>query len=1088
MATLQRVAPIILSSPLRRGWSCWQGSLLALLVMGSMAWIAATGQLRGDDERAEFFRQRVEPILREHCYACHSHSAGQMESGLALDWKSGWSQGGERGPAVVPGKVSESLLIRAVQHVDAELMMPEEQLAADEIDVLLQWVQQGAYDDRVAAPAAEDDTDWWSLQPLRKPPFPTLHDSNADRASHPIDAFVQARLEQAGLSLAPPAEPRELMRRLYFDLVGLPPPMEEVARFVAEPSAEAYDLLVDELLASPRYGERWARHWLDTIHFAESHGYEHDVGRDHAWPYRDYVIEAFNRDTPWGTFIRQQLAVDYFEPEASELTPALGFLGAGTFDLSTYTTGPVTFDYHDRDDMLTQTMAAFVSMTANCARCHAHKFDPIPQEDYYALQAVFAGIIKGEIGYDADHRVAAERQRWNALLEAANRGDAAILQLQENQRRVAEWLGSRRGKQATWTPLELLSFVSVEGATLASDSDGLIVASGSAADKDVYVISASSPLQRVSALRLDLFADDSLPMQGPGRAPNGNLHLSEVSLTVFAAGEQSGRKLAISRATADFNQEGWGVERAIDGAAGTAWGIHPAVGQPHHAVFELEPALDLAPGSTLTIALKQLHGGSHLIGAFRLSVSDGEAEQVLALPGELEQALRLEASERSEEQASAIARHVARLAAEAELSQLPAQRVVYAAGDSVAIPAGNGSLQMASLSSPKVVHLLQRGDIDKPKHEVPPGALSAVTELTSRFTDISVANEAARRGALADWIAHHDNHLTWRSAVNRLWHYHFGRGLCDTPSDFGRMGGIPSHPELIDWMAVWFRDEAQGSLKQLHRLIVTSQTYQQSSRSSRSGEQVDADNRLWWRQELRRLDAEAYRDAVRFVSGQLDLTMGGPAIQHFQQSPGPQLTPKLDYSAYDWSAAGSGRRSVYRYVWRGIPDPLMFPVQHHPPKVKRIIQLFMTGGASPMDTFDYKPELERLAWSNAGPEGEAGRVYRAGRGDHEKPVLVRAARRVGPLGQQRVSRAGQAGRRDGVPDGHDDQDQRAWSRHLHDEQRVSASRVSLHGRLDFVCPGELDGRPAHVRGAARSAWSPLQSERLLQLGVPAARA
>ncbi|MFM8402547.1 MAG: DUF1553 domain-containing protein, partial [Pirellula sp.] len=263
------------------------------------------------------------------------------------------------------------------------------------------------------------------------------------------------------------------------------------------------------------------------------------------------------------------------------------------------------------------------------------------------------------------------------------------------------------------------------------------------------------------------------------------------------------------------------------------------------------------------------------------------------------------------------------LAADAELAKLPAQGTVYAVGKSVSIPSGNGNHQAASIGSTKKVHLLERGDIAKPLQEVPPGALTALSHVPSRFEGLLQESEGLRRAALADWLAHRDNVLTWRSVVNRIWHYHFGQGLCDTPSDFGRMGGIPSHPELIDWLAVWFRDDASGSLKQLHRLIVTSQTYQQSSQDRSEASAVDGTNRWLWRQNRLRLDADGFRDYLLSISGRLDTAMGGPAIEHFKKSPGPQSTPKLDYTAYDWSSPGSNRRSIYRCVWRGIPDPLM---------------------------------------------------------------------------------------------------------------------------------------------------------------------
>ncbi|MBI1324877.1 DUF1553 domain-containing protein [bacterium] len=880
------------------------------------------GSIAADDP-ASFFRNKVEPILRKNCYSCHSHVAGRAKGRLVLDWRSGWTRGGDRGPAIIPGDPDESVLIQAIRHEEPDLKMPAQKLAETDIATLVDWVRTGAFDDRTTEPLPRNPLDWWSLRPLKAPAVPESPNVSADSKSNPVDAFVRSKLQAAGLSPSPQANPRDLIRRLYFDLIGLPPTPEVVAKFEADPDPEAYARLVDELLNSPRYGERWARHWFDTIHFADSHGYEHDVGRDHAWPYRDYVIDAFNRDVPWATFVRQQIAVDVFEPEATHLIPALGFLGAGTFDYSTYATGPVTFDYLDRDDMLTQTMSAFVSTTANCARCHDHKFDPVTQDDYYALQAVFAGILKGDIPYDTETATGVKRRRLNASLAAAEKRDTAILASADVRQLVDDWL-KHRGTGAAWVPFEMYSFISNEGATLTVRPDGMILAGGKVPETDTYVITAKSPLARLTAFRLDLAPDASLPTQGPGRAPNGNLHLSEVVLTAFEPGTKSGRVVPIARATADFDQEGWSVDRALDGDPKTAWGIHPAVGQPHHAVFELAAPLELPSGSSLTIQLKQLHGGSHLIGAFRLSATDAPPSQAIALPQVVQNALGKPAESRSADDNLSIAAHVTKLAAREELSRLPKPASVYAVGPSVTIPMGDGKPGLAAaIAAPKTVHVLARGEIDKPRQVVGPGSISIMKHAPGRFEIPPNAPESARRAALADWIAHRDNVLTWRSIVNRVWHYHFGRGLCDTPSDFGRMGGSPSHPELIDWLAVHFRDEMHGSLKSLHRLIVTSETYRQASADRPEAAAVDADNRLLWRQNRQRLDADTFRDSVLSISGRIDLAMGGPAIRNFTSSPGAQLTPKLDYTAYDWSSPGSNRRSIYRYVWRGIPDPLM---------------------------------------------------------------------------------------------------------------------------------------------------------------------
>ena len=861
------------------------------------------------------FAKEVRPILERSCFGCHGPE--KQKNGYRLDVRDIAIKGGDSGErAIVPHDAKASPLIHFVSGEDEEMRMPPKKsdkprLTAAEVETLRAWIDAGpAWPEELAGPKSEKLH--WSLQPLPK------SGKRKAESGNPIDAFIHAKLAEKHLAPSPEADARTLIRRVFYDLTGLPPTPDEVDAFAADADPQAYEKLTDRLLASPRYGERWARHWLDTIHFADSHGFEHDVGRDHAWRFRDYVIAALNQDTPWPRFIREQLAADVFFPDEPQRTPALGFLGAGTFDLSAFGTAPVTFDYLDRDDLVTQTMAAFVSTTANCARCHAHKFDPISQEDYYALQAVFSGILKGDVSYDEDIAVKRERQRWQSILAAADRRDAGVLLAAENSALVEKWLAGR-GNGARWQTLEAETFTSAEGATLTRGADGVILVSGVLPERDAYTISTATTAERITALRLNVFPHDGLPERGPGRAANGNLHLSEIELRVFEPGAAEGRVVKLASATADFNQADWGIARALDGDMKTAWGINPAEGQPHHAVFALAEPLTLNAGARLSITLRQAHGGSHLIGAFNLAVTADDAANAAALPDEVETALA--AAERTEVQRVALAAQALRIVAKQALAGLPAPSVVYAAAASVNIPSGEGALQARALPEPKVVHLLHRGDFDKPRAVIEPGALSALTHLPARFILNNAKDEAARRAALADWIAHPDNVLTWRSVVNRGWSFHFGRGLCDTPSDFGKMGGEPSHVELLDWLAVWFRDEAHGSLKELHRLIVTSATYRQSSELREDAAKIDGENRLLWRQNRHRLDAEAVRDFTLAVSGKLDLTMGGPSVRHFKASKGPQATPALDYTTYDWGSAGAGRRSIYRNVWRGIADP-----------------------------------------------------------------------------------------------------------------------------------------------------------------------
>ncbi len=864
-----------------------------------------------------FFEAKVLPVLKARCYECHSHEK-KMKGGLTLDSKSGWEEGGENGPAIMMGKPEESLIIKMVRWTDKDHQMPpKEKLPAAEIALLEAWVKSGAPDPRVLV-TRPTSTDWWSLKPLpRKGALQAPQAVENHLSLNPIDAFIRARLTERKIAPSAEADRRTLIRRVMFDLHGLPPTHAEVEAFEREGD---YEALVERLLASPRYGERWARHWLDTIHFAETHGCGHDLPRDHAWRYRDYVIASLNNDKPWPRFVREQLAADRLFPDEPQLITALGFLGAGVFDHSAYQTAPTNFDYLDRDDLVTQTMAAFTSTTANCARCHAHKFDPITQEDYYALQSVFAGIIEGDIPFDEGTKVAQQRKHWQALLTAAEAQDKAVLLTAENDVLVADW-EKHQGPTVKWTTLGYESFISTEGATL-SRSGEVIISGGAKPEKDTYVITAMASLASITALRLDVIADKSLPKNGPGRQDNGNLTVSEFEAQVFDAGAASPVKLKFSRATADFNQASYAAPAAIDGNPATGWGIHPAVGQSHHAVFELAAPLTLKLGAKLTISLKQLAPQSHLVGRFKLSATDEPATRASAMPALAAAALAVPADQRNEPQRLALAAHALRLRATDEMQKLPAPALVYAAGKKADVLLAVSKGTPTTVAKPKVVHLLKRGDFDKSLDAIASGALSAVKTLPSRFTKAHAGDESERRAALADWIADDKNPLTWRSIANRVWHYHFGRGICDTPSDFGRMGGAPSHPELLDWLACELRDSG-GSLKHLHRLILTSAAYRQSSEQRDDAAKLDGDNRLLWRMNRLRLDADSYRDYVLAAADKLDLTLGGPSVRQFVTGPAVQLTPTLDYTAYDWAAAPKHRRSIYRFVWRGVPDPFM---------------------------------------------------------------------------------------------------------------------------------------------------------------------
>ncbi|MEN9676944.1 MAG: hypothetical protein RIS76_2840 [Verrucomicrobiota bacterium] len=785
------------------------------------------------------------------------------------------------------------------------------------------------------APGAAVSTNHWAYQALTRPRMPH---APGVAMRNPVDAFIHSRLAEAGAPLSPEADRRTLLRRITFDLTGLPPTPAELLSFVADPAPEAYERVVDRLLADPRYGERWARHWMDAAHFAETHGHDQDRIRENAWPYRDYLVRSFNTDTPYARFVQEQVAGDALFPGQPQSTVALGFIAAGPWDESSLrdiredTLDRQIGRYLDRDDMVSTVMSVFTSSTVHCARCHDHKFDPISQRDYYALQAVFAGVERAERTFDSDPAVHVRRQELRHRMRQIERQERDYLLGPEATALVARWEADQTHRTSVWRTLSPETMVSSGGATLVGQPDGSLLASGIRPDRDIYTLTVPAPEFTVTAVRLELIPDDSLPKRGPGRQEqNGNLHLSEFEVQLVESGSKPPRPLPLVNPSADFNQEGWTIAHAFDGNAKTAWGIHPREGEAHQATVELAEPLRAPEGARLVFVLRQEHGGGHLIGRLRLSLTDA-ATPVRILPEAIEQRLAVASADRTPEQRMTLATHVLSEATRVALATLPPPSRVYAAAADFTPDGG-----LKPSLKPRTVQRLRRGEITQPLEIAAPGALACVAALPSRFTVDDAEEEGARRAELARWLASPDNPLTWRSIVNRVWHHHFGRGLVDTPNDFGRMGSAPSHPELLDWLAVWFRDDAQGSLKQLHRLLVTSATYRRASQWSVVGgpsplrtdtaaplnTSPDPDNRLLGRMNRLRMDAECVHDAILQASGGLDLRMGGPSDRQFDLQPGIHVTPRVDYLKFDANSAAGRRRSVYRFLFRTLPDPFM---------------------------------------------------------------------------------------------------------------------------------------------------------------------
>jgi len=866
------------------------------------------------------FVREVRPIFEKHCYECHG--AEKQKNDYRLDIKSAALTGGEdHAPNIVAGKSAGSPLYRFVSGADADIAMPPKtKLNAAEIDVLKRWIDEGAvWPDGVDVAKLEDKTDWWSFKPLK--------DEGQGAKREGIDRFIRAKLTEKGLRPAPQADARTLIRRLYFDLHGLPPSPEEVERFVHEmdQSQEAdptYEKLVDSLLASPRYGERWARHWLDLVHYGESHGYDKDKPRLNAWPYRDYVIRALNADKPYARFVEEQIAGDAMYPGTTDGITALGFISAGPWDLIGHMEVPETkldgkiARHLDRDDMVQNAVGTFCSLTVQCAQCHNHKFDPISQVDYYSLQAVFAGLDRTEVDYYPDD---ASMQKFAALQKQKKHLTDEIAALEEPLKKKAGGAYAALSKR-------------IDGAAEKSANPN--------AKPDFGYHSAISPTQdAVKWVQVDLGKSVQVERivlkpcyDDYGKIGSGFGFPVRFKIEVSDDPEfKTGVTLVWRKHDATFMNDfaNPGLKPFESGTAGddgvtgryvriTAVKLAPRKGDYIFALSEMEvyeskAGPNLALGRPVT-SLDSIEAAPRWRKA---NLTDGIApesrteEDKLKLIRERDALMLAQADE-----ATKTKLREARRQRDA-LPQLPAPQKVYAG----AVHYGSGAFK-GTHGVPRIIQLLKRGDMRQPAQAVLPGAITTLSQLLDLPFAITSDHESARRVALAKWITDKNNALTWRSMVNRVWQHHFGRGLVDTPNDFGRMGGQPSHPELLDWLAVVFRDDMGGSLKKLHKLMVMSETYRQQSVSSAESVKADASNTLFSHQNRRKLDAESVRDSILAVSGKLDLVMGGPSFQDFVIDK-PQHSPHYEYHLHDPEDPKSHRRSIYRFIIRSQQQPFM---------------------------------------------------------------------------------------------------------------------------------------------------------------------
>lgn len=893
-------------------------------------------------EGLSLFKDQVRAVLVDRCIACHG--GGQTLGGLDLSSRGSLAASGKLGS----GDGSAPLLAVLRHERDPAMPFGQEQLPDGQIDAIARWVELGApYDRPVSGADASkgrsadgNDSTFWSFRPLAEIEPPGVAD--ADWARTPIDRFILARLEAEGIAPNPVADRRTLIRRASLDLLGLPPSADRVEEFVSDADPRAYERLVDELLESPHYGERWARHWMDIARFAESAGFEEDFDRPYAYHYRDFLIKAFNRDMPYDRFVSLQIAGDELEPENPLALMATGFLGAGAFPTQITEAEFETARYDELDDMIGTLGTAMLGLTVGCARCHDHKHDPIESRDYYRMAAVFGHTTRAIVEYDPDpdgYRKA--KSAWVAKREES-RGARREIEQSMGGDAFEDWLRHEAAavEEGQWQVLDILETNTESRASFDTLDDGSILFSGHNANFETYTFTTEFSARGVRALRLEALSHPTLPASGPGRARDGQFLLSTIEAKARAADEPDAEPANVdfraARATDQLDDNTSSVTAAFATPGGkSGWTIRPeSIGKDHAATFEFAEPIGFEGGTRLTVRLRFAINSHFTLGRVRLSVSN-EAQPAFAISEGMPQALAEGLQVLREQGADSLTG----LQREALLSRFARrsdrwQRADQALRDhDLSIPtsaitriqATAEGLEPARHSAAdkgypyfyEQTHALLRGDPSQKGEPVRPGFLPVLMRGNSEASEWALAppqgwgRSGFGRASLARWLTDTDRgagSLLARVIANRLWHHHFGSGIVATPSNFGKMGARPSHSQLLEWMA---RDLATSGwrLKRLHRAIMTSNVYKTNAASASQKSAADPSNRWRWRWTPRRLEAEAVRDSLLSVSGLLDPTLYGPGTLSEE----------------------SGRRSVYFFVKRSelVPSMMLFDWPEH---------------------------------------------------------------------------------------------------------------------------------------------------------------
>jgi len=863
---------------------------LVLLALPSLAAPAiAQAQEVADKAGIEFFEQKIRPVLVQHCYSCHSaeaQTAGKLKGSLFVDSPQGLLTGGDTGPALVKGKSADSLLIEALKYGDLK-MPPAGKLPDSVIADFSKWVDLGAPDPRTAATTSakrvinlDEGRTFWSFLPLRAVTPP----AESAAMANPIDRFVQAKQVEKGVVPNGPASKEKLIRRAYYDLVGLPPTPEQVLAFLQDNSPTAFEKVVDELLQSAQYGERWSRHWLDAARFAESGGYEFDGFRAGAYHYRDWVIRSLNQDLPYDQFVRMQLAGDKLQP-GFDGSSATGFLVAGPYPGQITAKTVERIRYDQLDDMIMTIGGSMLGLTLGCVRCHDHKYDPLPQQDYYGIASALGQTAHGPITVDPNPAATQQALEQHAAAHTQLLNTWKTFAMNELPARFTKWQQTDLPKlqsEPRWHVLDALS-VSAQDTWLSTADEGLVIFTGPRRkDGDVYTVTAQTNQLKITAIRLDALTDKSLPARGPGFGGDGSFTLGDfkvVAKPLNPASTEPPVTLQLTPVLAAFEEAAQPLKNAVDDNPGTFWRANANGGKDNAALFEIVGGLPgFKDGTLLTFELRFVSQG---LGRFRFAVSTDVGTPTWAgevVPQHLAEIKAILAANNNtlpEALREPMVRWFSRFDPATDLVRRPVDEHART------IPRPPLTEVYTTVAGGQEVFLLKRGEVENKAGKAEPSFLQVLeTSVDHKAWLTKPEGPVDARIALAAWMTDVERGagpLLARVLVNRVWQHHFGKGLVGTPNDFGAQGERPTHPELLEWLAKEFVSSG-WKLKPLHKRIMLSAVYQQGSEVDPANVAKDPENQFLWHSRPKRLEAESVRDALLAVGGNIDSTMYGPSV------------------------------------------------------------------------------------------------------------------------------------------------------------------------------------------------------------------